>query len=160
MCRPKSGRTSHLCPMLDQPPLLLNDDFRYALDVLEKSDNSLFFTGKAGTGKSTLLQLFRNTTRKKVAVLAPTGVAALNVQGQTIHSFFGFPPRIITPSITACPPYENGFGVLLKLTTLPYQRHKSCWRHLVNDGCACPLHQQRSVTADGTAIDTVAAGSR
>lgn len=84
--------------MLDQPPLLLNEDFRYALDVLEKSDNSLFITGKAGTGKSTLLQLFRNTTRKKVAVLAPTGVAALNVQGQTIHSFFGFPPRIITPS--------------------------------------------------------------
>lgn len=83
--------------MLDQTPLILNDDFRYALDALEKSGNSLFITGKAGTGKSTLLQLFRNTTKKKAAVLAPTGVAALNVQGQTIHSFFGFPPRIITP---------------------------------------------------------------
>lgn len=83
--------------MLDQPTLQLTDDFRHALDVLEKTDNSLFVTGKAGTGKSTLLQLFRNTTRKKCAVLAPTGVAALNVQGQTIHSFFGFPPRIITP---------------------------------------------------------------
>lgn len=83
--------------MLDKPPLLLNDDFRHALDVLEKTDRSLFVTGRAGTGKSTLLQLFRNTTRKKVAVLAPTGVAALNVQGQTIHSFFGFPPRIVTP---------------------------------------------------------------
>jgi ATP-dependent exoDNAse (exonuclease V) alpha subunit len=44
-----------------------------------------------------LLSLFRNTSHKKMAVLAPTGVAALNVQGQTIHSFFGFPPRIITP---------------------------------------------------------------
>jgi ATP-dependent exoDNAse (exonuclease V) alpha subunit len=83
--------------MLNQTPLLLNDDFKYALDVLEKTDNSLFVTGKAGTGKSTLLQLFRNTTKKKCAVLAPTGVAALNVQGQTIHSFFGFPPRIVTP---------------------------------------------------------------
>ncbi len=83
--------------MLDQVPLQLNDDFKYALDVLEKTGSSLFITGKAGTGKSTLLQLFRNTTRKKTAVLAPTGVAALNVQGQTIHSFFGFPPRIITP---------------------------------------------------------------
>ncbi|MBL7826951.1 MAG: AAA family ATPase [Saprospiraceae bacterium] len=79
-------------------PLVLNGDFSYALDVLEKSNRNLFITGKAGTGKSTLLQLFRNTTRKKVAVLAPTGVAALNVQGQTIHSFFGFPPRIITPA--------------------------------------------------------------
>jgi ATP-dependent exoDNAse (exonuclease V) alpha subunit len=76
----------------------LNDDFRYALDLLEKTETNLFITGKAGTGKSTLLQLFRNTSRKKIAVLAPTGVAALNVQGQTIHSFFGFPPRIITPT--------------------------------------------------------------
>jgi ATP-dependent DNA helicase PIF1 len=79
-------------------PLVLNDDFKHTLDLLEKSERNLFITGKAGTGKSTLLQLFRNTTRKKVAVLAPTGVAALNVQGQTIHSFFGFPPRIISPS--------------------------------------------------------------
>lgn len=87
--------------MLHNTPLQLNDDFRHALDVLEKTDTNLFVTGKAGTGKSTLLQLFRNTTHKKVAVLAPTGVAALNVQGQTIHSFFGFPPRIVTPSEAA-----------------------------------------------------------
>lgn len=87
--------------MIDQIPLQLNDDFKYALDALEKTGQSLFITGKAGTGKSTLLQLYRNTTKKKVAVLAPTGVAALNVQGQTIHSFFGFPPRIITPSEAA-----------------------------------------------------------
>lgn len=89
----------HLCPVMANLPLLqLNDDFRYALDTLEKTTANLFITGKAGTGKSTLLQLFRNTSRKKMAVLAPTGVAALNVQGQTIHSFFGFPPRIITPA--------------------------------------------------------------
>jgi len=83
--------------MLDKTPLVLGPDFRYALDTLEKEGRSMFVTGKAGTGKSTLLQLFKNTTRRKTAVLAPTGVAALNVQGQTIHSFFGFPPRIITP---------------------------------------------------------------
>jgi ATP-dependent DNA helicase PIF1 len=83
--------------MLGKAPLQLNDDFKYALDALDKTGRSMFITGKAGTGKSTLLQLFRNTTRKKVAILAPTGVAALNVQGQTIHSFFGFPPRIVTP---------------------------------------------------------------
>ncbi len=83
--------------MFTQPPLVLSDDFRYALDALEKEGRSMFITGKAGTGKSTLLQLFKRTTRKKAAVLAPTGVAALNVQGQTLHSFFGFPPRIITP---------------------------------------------------------------
>ncbi|MBL7798644.1 MAG: AAA family ATPase [Saprospiraceae bacterium] len=87
--------------MLDKTPLLLSPDFRYALDALEKEGRSMFVTGKAGTGKSTLLQLFKNTTRRKTAVLAPTGVAALNVQGQTIHSFFGFPPRIITPQEAA-----------------------------------------------------------
>lgn len=80
---------------INKAPLELNDGFKYALDVLEKSSQSLFLTGKAGTGKSTLLQLFRSTTRKKMVVLAPTGIAALNVQGQTIHSFFGFPPRYI-----------------------------------------------------------------
>ncbi len=80
---------------INKVPLELNDGFKYALDLLEKTNESLFLTGKAGTGKSTLLQLFRSTTRKKMVVLAPTGIAALNVQGQTIHSFFGFPPRLI-----------------------------------------------------------------
>ncbi|NJK82558.1 MAG: AAA family ATPase [Saprospiraceae bacterium] len=76
--------------------LELSDDFKYALDLIEKTTTSVFITGRAGTGKSTLLQLFKNTTRKKNVVLAPTGVAALNVGGQTIHSFFGFPPKLIT----------------------------------------------------------------
>ncbi len=78
---------------MEQRPLELSTDFTYALDLLEKKGVNLFITGRAGTGKSTLLQLFRNTTRKKTVVLAPTGIAALNVKGQTIHSFFGFPPR-------------------------------------------------------------------
>ena len=50
----------------------------------------MYITGKAGTGKSTLLQYFRQKTSKNVAVLAPTGVAAINIKGQTIHSFFNF----------------------------------------------------------------------
>ena len=74
-------------------PLELNADFQYALDILEKTPKNLFITGRAGTGKSTLLHLFRHTTRKKCVVLAPTGVAALNAGGQTIHSFFGFPAK-------------------------------------------------------------------
>jgi ATP-dependent DNA helicase PIF1 len=80
-------------------PLVLSADFNYAIDLIDKSKRSLFLTGKAGTGKSTLLHLMRSTVRKKMAVLAPTGVAALNVQGQTIHSFFGFPPRLITRQV-------------------------------------------------------------
>ncbi|MBP8745877.1 MAG: AAA family ATPase, partial [Syntrophorhabdus sp.] len=61
---------------------------------METSSSHVFITGKAGTGKSTLLDYFRQTTSKDVAVLAPTGVAALNIQGQTIHSFFNFKPNI------------------------------------------------------------------
>ena len=77
-----------------QPQIDINQQFRHALDIMEYSDRSIFITGRAGTGKSTLLTYFRNTTQKKVAVLAPTGVAALNVKGQTIHSFFRFKPGI------------------------------------------------------------------
>ena len=74
-------------------PLELNKDFKYVLDVVEKTTASLFVTGRAGTGKSTLLQLLVRTSAKKIVVLAPTGIAALNVHGQTIHSFFRFPAR-------------------------------------------------------------------
>lgn len=77
-----------------QPTIDINEQFQHALDILEGSDRSIFITGRAGTGKSTLLNYFRNTTQKKVAVLAPTGVAALNAKGQTIHSFFRFKPSI------------------------------------------------------------------
>jgi ATP-dependent DNA helicase PIF1 len=67
----------------------------------------MFITGRAGTGKSTLLQLFRQTSKKKIVVLAPTGVAARNVGGQTIHSFFGFPGQMITPEISGQKKYQK-----------------------------------------------------
>ena len=76
-------------------PVTLSNEFSGILDQLEYTNDHLFITGRAGTGKSTLLQVFRTTTKKKVVVLAPTGIAALNVKGQTIHSFFGFPPRLL-----------------------------------------------------------------
>lgn len=72
----------------------INAQFRRALDIMELAGRHVFITGKAGTGKSTLLSYFRSTTRKNVIILAPTGVAALNVQGETIHSFFRFKPDI------------------------------------------------------------------
>ena len=72
----------------------INEDFARALNFLENSGKNLFITGNAGTGKSTLLEHFQIHTKKNVAILAPTGVAALNVNGQTIHSFFLIPPNI------------------------------------------------------------------
>jgi ATP-dependent DNA helicase PIF1 len=71
-----------------------NPLFKKALDIMENSSKSAFITGKAGTGKSTLLQYFRMHAKKRVVVLAPTGVAAINVSGETIHSFFRFKPNI------------------------------------------------------------------
>ncbi len=61
---------------------------------MENDQGSLFITGRAGTGKSTLLQYFKKNTLKNIVVLAPTGVAAVNIGGATIHSFFGFKPDI------------------------------------------------------------------
>jgi len=74
-----------------------NPRFREALELMEDTRRPLFITGRAGTGKSTLLLHFRNTTRKQAVFLAPTGVAAVNIRGQTIHSFFGFRPDV-TPA--------------------------------------------------------------
>ncbi len=75
-------------------PLELNDQFQYALDIMENSNKHVFLTGRAGTGKSTLLTYFRGTTHKNHVVLASTGAAAVNIGGQTIHSFFHFMPDI------------------------------------------------------------------
>ncbi|MGB9721186.1 MAG: AAA family ATPase [bacterium] len=77
----------------------LNEQFKRAIDLMENTDKNVFITGKAGTGKSTLLEYFRSITQKKIVVLAPTGVAALNVQGETIHSFFGFKPDVTIQNI-------------------------------------------------------------
>ncbi len=77
----------------------INDEFRSAFDIMENTNECLFITGKAGTGKSTLLKYFKANTGKKIIVLAPTGVAAINVSGQTIHSFFRLPPKIIRKDI-------------------------------------------------------------
>ncbi len=76
----------------------LTEDFETALELMRNGDECQFITGRAGTGKSTLLRYFRATTDKNIVVLAPTGIAAINVSGQTIHSFFQFPPRFIQES--------------------------------------------------------------
>jgi len=76
----------------------LTPEFSKAFDLMENSKQHLFITGNAGTGKSTLLQYFKEKTKRKIVVVAPTGIAAINVGGSTIHSFFRFPPRLVTPS--------------------------------------------------------------
>lgn len=77
--------------------LEITDEFQAALQILEETDNSIFITGKAGCGKSSLLNLFVQNTEKTVAVLAFTGLAAINVNGETIHSFFKFSVGLLDP---------------------------------------------------------------
>lgn len=71
----------------------INEDFKKALEILEQG-KSLILTGRAGTGKSTFLHYFCQKTKKKFVLLSPTGVAAVNIGGQTIHSFFRFKPGV------------------------------------------------------------------
>ena len=68
----------------------LNPQFLKALRLMEEGKKNLFITGKAGTGKSTLLEHFRSKSIRTPVILAPTGAAALNVKGQTMHNFFKF----------------------------------------------------------------------
>lgn len=72
-------------------------EYQAAIDFLRNDQGHLFVTGRAGTGKSTLLRALRAALEDEMVILAPTGLAAVNVGGQTIHSFFGFPPRLVKP---------------------------------------------------------------
>lgn len=83
-------RQSRKYAVIEKPKINLSPEISLFLENLEQTNQNFFITGRAGTGKSTLLQYFRAITNKSVVVLAPTGVAAVNVQGQTIHSFFKF----------------------------------------------------------------------
>jgi ATPase subunit of ABC transporter with duplicated ATPase domains len=65
-----------------------NDELRTAWDFVEHTGRSIFLTGKAGTGKTTFLKTVVEKSRKRSVVVAPTGVAAINAGGMTIHSFF------------------------------------------------------------------------
>lgn len=74
-----------------------NDEFQDAFKLVQYTNRSVFLTGKAGTGKSTFLKYICANTNKKHIVVAPTGIAAINAGGQTIHSFFKIPFRPILP---------------------------------------------------------------
>ena len=68
-----------------------------AYDLIEKTNTSFFLTGRAGTGKTTFLRRVQKEIDKNFIILAPTGIAAINAGGETIHSFFGFPLHVLGP---------------------------------------------------------------
>ena len=74
-----------------------NKEFQDALNLIQYTRQSVFLTGKAGTGKSTFLKYVCANTKKKYVVLAPTGIAAINAGGSTLHSFFKLPFHPLLP---------------------------------------------------------------
>ena len=75
-----------------------NKEWQQALQIIQFTRRSLFLTGKAGTGKSTFLRYIAQHTKKKHVILAPTGIAAINAGGQTMHSFFKLPFHPLLPN--------------------------------------------------------------
>lgn len=75
-----------------------NQEFLSALGLVTDTRKSLFLTGKAGTGKTTFLKYLKSISPKNTAILAPTGIAAVNAGGQTIHSFFHIRPSLYPPT--------------------------------------------------------------
>lgn len=82
---------------MNHVPDTQNKEFQDALNLVKYTRQSLFLTGKAGTGKSTFLKYICQNTKKKHVVLAPTGIAAINAEGSTLHSFFKLPFHPLLP---------------------------------------------------------------
>ena len=76
-----------------------NQLFQLAADLVNQSSCNIFLTGKAGTGKTTFLKYIRENCPKQIAVVAPTGVAAINAGGVTMHSFFQLPFSPFIPDV-------------------------------------------------------------
>src|SRR5512133_654032 len=91
-----------------------NQDLQLAFDFVKHTNRNIFLTGKAGTGKTTFLRDLRKLSPKRMIVVAPTGVAAINAGGVTIHSFFQLPfhPHVPTQYLTEAAavkaPHEAG----------------------------------------------------
>lgn len=96
---------------------LENTELQKALQIIQFTRRSLFLTGKAGTGKSTFLRHIANTTQKKHVVLAPTGIAAINAGGSTLHSFFKLPFHPLLPT-------DSRYSVRNLRKTLKYNADK------------------------------------
>jgi len=75
-----------------------NIEFNNALDLIKHTEKTVYLTGKAGTGKTTFLKYLKTTINKNMVIVAPTGVAAINAGGQTIHSFFQIAPSLYVPN--------------------------------------------------------------
>ena len=98
-----------------------NKEFQDALRLIAHTRQSVFLTGKAGTGKSTFLRYICKHTKKKHVVLAPTGIAAINAGGVTLHSFFKLPFR---PMLPDDPDLSLSHGRIFEFFKYPKEKRK------------------------------------
>lgn len=102
-----------------------NEIFDKVISFIEYTNQSIFLTGKAGTGKTTLLRKIKETTAKKTVIVAPTGVAAMNAKGVTINSLFQLPPGSFFPGDVNLANLKAGVvSIKTLLTELNYSRER------------------------------------
>lgn len=102
-----------------------NEIFDKVISFIEYTNQSIFLTGKAGTGKTTLLRKIKETTAKKTVIVAPTGVAAMNAKGVTINSLFQLPPGSFFPGDVNLASLRAGVvSIKTLLTELNYSRER------------------------------------
>ena len=105
-----------------------NREFNSAVEFVQSTDRSIFLTGRAGTGKTTFLKYVNAISSKKKVILAPTGVAAINAGGVTIHYFFKLPFEPLRPDDIRFSTRKTGknqiniFAVSYTHLTLPTNR--------------------------------------
>ena len=132
-----------------------NPEFQLALQFVTQTMCPVFLTGRAGTGKTTFLHYIRETSLKKMVVLAPTGVAAINAGGTTLHSFFQLPFGPFVPTATygwniASPGYHDANSMLANI------RFNKARRQLLQELELLVIDEVSMVRADMLdAVDTV-----
>ncbi|WP_285058194.1 ATP-dependent DNA helicase [Pedobacter ginsengisoli] len=95
------------------------------LSFIDQTNQNIFLTGKAGTGKTTLLKKIKEQSKKKMAVVAPTGVAAMNAKGTTINSFFQLPPGSFFPGDISLENLQSGIlSIQSMVSEMSYSREK------------------------------------
>ena len=121
-----------------------NEELRIAWDFVEHTGRSIFLTGKAGTGKTTFLKTVVEQSKKRTIVVAPTGVAAINAGGMTIHSFFQLPFTPYVPNARIQSKFDFGkekrhrlcaTEVSRSLQTLRRGTAINDWRLAATDAC-------------------------